>query len=130
MGACANCEKCGRSAGAKRMAALGRGSAHMATLGTTLIASNWRRKCGVCQHPQSEHHAIGVQGNYQQPQQVIVQPQQVYQPQPVYQQPIAPPQPAGPPPGWYDDPEDAAKKRWWDGTQWTEHRQQPNPPDA
>lgn len=24
-----------------------------------------------------------------------------------------------PPPGWYDDPWDAARIRWWDGEQWT-----------
>lgn len=26
------------------------------------------------------------------------------------------------PSGWYDDPEDPAQYRYWDGTQWTEHR--------
>ncbi|WGX94525.1 DUF2510 domain-containing protein [Nocardioides sp. L-11A] len=29
---------------------------------------------------------------------------------------------AGPPPGWYDDPDGDAGKRWWDGSAWTEHR--------
>jgi len=24
--------------------------------------------------------------------------------------------------GWYPDPEDATQQRYWDGTQWTEHR--------
>jgi hypothetical protein len=24
-------------------------------------------------------------------------------------------------PGWYDDPAGSGRKRWWDGTQWTEH---------
>lgn len=27
-----------------------------------------------------------------------------------------------PPPGWYQDPGDSARLRWWDGTAWTEHR--------
>lgn len=26
------------------------------------------------------------------------------------------------PPGWYDDPENATRYRYWDGTTWTEHR--------
>ncbi len=26
------------------------------------------------------------------------------------------------PPGWHSDPGDASSLRWWDGTQWTEHR--------
>lgn len=29
---------------------------------------------------------------------------------------------AAPPPNWYPDPHDRAQLRWWDGTQWTEHR--------
>lgn len=29
--------------------------------------------------------------------------------------------------GWYTDPQDAAQERWWDGTQWAEHRR-PRPP--
>src|SRR5687768_6203451 len=29
---------------------------------------------------------------------------------------------AAPPPNWYPDPHDKAQLRWWDGTQWTEHR--------
>jgi hypothetical protein len=31
------------------------------------------------------------------------------------------PAPAGPPPGWYADPGGSGKRRWWDGTNWTEH---------
>jgi hypothetical protein len=31
---------------------------------------------------------------------------------------------AAPPPNWYPDPYDATQLRWWDGTQWTEHRHQ------
>ena len=29
------------------------------------------------------------------------------------------------PPGMYQDPEDPAQLRWWDGSQWTDHRPQP-----
>jgi hypothetical protein len=36
------------------------------------------------------------------------------------------------PPGWYLDPQDPRTQRYWDGTQWTEHRspaaQQAGPP--
>jgi len=30
--------------------------------------------------------------------------------------------PAAPAPGWYVDPQDASRWRYWDGVQWTEHR--------
>jgi len=30
-------------------------------------------------------------------------------------------------PGWYDDPNVPGGKRWWDGTQWTEHVAEPGP---
>jgi uncharacterized protein YxjI len=33
-----------------------------------------------------------------------------------------------PPPGWYPDPAGGPGTRWWDGTSWTEHVQQPAPP--
>jgi hypothetical protein len=33
--------------------------------------------------------------------------------------------PQAPPPGWYRDPDGGVWKRWWDGEQWTEHRQDP-----
>jgi hypothetical protein len=29
------------------------------------------------------------------------------------------------PAGWYTDPADAKRNRWWDGTQWTEHYSEP-----
>lgn len=28
---------------------------------------------------------------------------------------------SSPAPGWYPDPQDAARQRWWDGGAWTEH---------
>lgn len=31
-------------------------------------------------------------------------------------------QPALPPPGWYDDPEQNARQRYWDGQRWQEQR--------
>ena len=31
------------------------------------------------------------------------------------------------PPGMYQDPDDPAQLRWWDGAQWTDHRPQPAP---
>lgn len=36
----------------------------------------------------------------------------------------------GPPPGWYPDPSGAPGSMWWDGRQWTGHRQDgpPRPP--
>lgn len=33
--------------------------------------------------------------------------------------------PPSTPPGWYADPAGGPATRWWDGTQWTEHLQQP-----
>lgn len=34
----------------------------------------------------------------------------------------------GPPPGWYPDPQQAGRRRWWDGRQWTEHTSASTPP--
>jgi hypothetical protein len=39
----------------------------------------------------------------------------------------APPAPA-PPAGWYPDPEDGSRSRWWDGRAWTEHLAPAAPP--
>jgi len=36
--------------------------------------------------------------------------------------PVAQPAPELPPPGWYRDPEAPELQRWWDGSQWSEHR--------
>ena len=36
--------------------------------------------------------------------------------------PVAQPTLQLPAPGWYIDPEDTALQRWWDGSQWSEHR--------
>jgi len=30
--------------------------------------------------------------------------------------------PGSPPPGWYGDPSQAGRQRWWDGARWTEHQ--------
>jgi hypothetical protein len=38
--------------------------------------------------------------------------------QPVMAMAAAPKQHVNPGPGWYVDPNDAAHKRWWDGSQW------------
>jgi Protein of unknown function (DUF2510)/Protein of unknown function (DUF3592) len=35
----------------------------------------------------------------------------------------APPSQSMPPAGWYADPADSSRQRWWDGTQWTDHFQ-------
>lgn len=32
-----------------------------------------------------------------------------------------------PPAGFYPDPEDSSRERWWGGTQWTEHTRIPVP---
>jgi hypothetical protein len=34
------------------------------------------------------------------------------------------------PAGWYPDPTEPAVSRWWDGAQWTDHRQSPYDPAA
>jgi len=37
--------------------------------------------------------------------------------------PLVPiPSPGMAPPGWHPDPSGQSRLRWWDGTQWTEHR--------
>jgi hypothetical protein len=32
-----------------------------------------------------------------------------------------------PPPGWYTDPAEPGRQRWWSGAEWTEHVQAPPP---
>lgn len=55
--ACANCQRCSRSAATAGVTALGRGTLHVSTLGVSLVASGLRRKCGVCGHQRAEHRA-------------------------------------------------------------------------
>jgi len=55
--ACANCERCSRSATTAGVTAIGRGSLHLATGGVSLVASGMRKKCGVCGHRLAEHRA-------------------------------------------------------------------------
>ena len=35
-----------------------------------------------------------------------------------------------PPAGWYPDPQDASRQRYWDGTSWTEHTAEGSPQAA
>lgn len=35
-----------------------------------------------------------------------------------------------PPAGWYPDPQDSSRQRYWDGTSWTEHTAEANPQAA
>ena len=55
--ACANCQRCSRSAAPRGATAIGRGSLHLATGGLSLAASGLRRKCGICGHQRAEHRA-------------------------------------------------------------------------
>lgn len=55
--ACANCQRCSRSAATAGFTAVGRGSLHLATGGVSLVASGMRKKCGVCGHRLAEHRA-------------------------------------------------------------------------
>lgn len=55
--ACANCQRCSRSAATAGVTALGRGTLHLVTFGGSLAVSGMRRKCGVCAHQRSEHWA-------------------------------------------------------------------------
>lgn len=47
-------------------------------------------------------------------------PAPAHAPMPV---PVQPPTPQLPPAGWYQDANNPAVNRWFDGTQWTEHVQ-------
>ena len=70
--ACANCQRCSRSAATRGATAIGRGSLHLATGGLSLAASGLRRKCGNCGHQRAEHRAelvanVGAAMQTQQP---------------------------------------------------------------
>ncbi|HUY66846.1 MAG TPA: DUF2510 domain-containing protein [Acidimicrobiales bacterium] len=42
--------------------------------------------------------------------------------------PVPNPYPAAAPPGWHPDPSGSHQLRWWDGTRWTEHAWDGEPP--